>query len=91
MAVDNISHEEAHEKMIQIESTAIGNMALVGLMPYRVGITGVGLLALTTCPMIFDYTTVLWFNEHFVTADVPEAKDLETWLEVDKIRFEGLI
>ena len=24
----------------------------------------------------------LWFNEHYVTADVAEDKDLETWLEV---------
>eukprot|EP00326_Haptolina_ericina_P017673 CAMPEP_0181181408 /NCGR_PEP_ID=MMETSP1096-20121128/7323_1 /TAXON_ID=156174 ORGANISM="Chrysochromulina ericina, Strain CCMP281" /NCGR_SAMPLE_ID=MMETSP1096 /ASSEMBLY_ACC=CAM_ASM_000453 /LENGTH=198 /DNA_ID=CAMNT_0023269913 /DNA_START=59 /DNA_END=656 /DNA_ORIENTATION=+ len=26
--------------------------------------------------------TALWFNTRFVTADVPEPKDLETWLEV---------
>ena len=33
--------------------------------------------------MVFDYNTVLWFNEIYVTSDVPEAKDLETPLEVD--------
>lgn len=32
--------------------------------------------------MIFDINTVVWFNEAFVTSDVPEPKDLETPLEV---------
>ena len=32
--------------------------------------------------MCFDLHTTLWFNEGYVTTDVPEAKDLETWLEV---------
>lgn len=32
--------------------------------------------------MIFDINTVMWFNELYVTSDVPEAKDLETPLEV---------
>jgi hypothetical protein len=33
-------------------------------------------------PMIFHLDTVLWFNDYYVTSDVPEAKDLETPLEV---------
>ena len=33
-------------------------------------------------PMVFDLNTALWFNEYFVTADVAEPEDLETWLEV---------
>jgi len=32
--------------------------------------------------MIFHYDTVMWFNEWYVTMDIPEAKDLETFLEV---------
>ncbi len=31
---------------------------------------------------VFDLNTALWFNEYFVTADVAEPADLETWLEV---------
>jgi len=31
---------------------------------------------------VFHLGTVEWFNEIFVTADVPPEKDLETWLEV---------
>ena len=32
--------------------------------------------------MVFDINTVKWFNEYFVTTDVPEPQDLETILEV---------
>lgn len=33
---------------------------------------------------------MLWFNEHFVTADVPEPKDLETWLEVGSFAWQWM-
>ena len=33
-------------------------------------------------PLVFEKNTVLWFNHHYVTMDVPEVRDLETWLEV---------
>ena len=38
--------------------------------------------AFLSIPMIFEINTVVWFNEAFVTSDVPEPKDLETPLEV---------
>merc|ERR1719291_346241 len=38
--------------------------------------------ALVSFPLCFHFETVHWFNHHFVTADIPEPKDLETWLEV---------
>ena len=84
MAQDNISHAEAtnfvHET---IEKAALGgNIRLFGLLPYRMGLLSVGALALSTSPLVFHHDTVLWFNEAFVTADVPEPKDLETVLEV---------
>ena len=33
-------------------------------------------------PLVFDFDTVYSFNERYVTADVPDAKDLQTFLEV---------
>jgi hypothetical protein len=51
-------------------------------LPYKIGIVTAVSSALLSIPMIFDINTVLWFNELYVTADVPEAKDLETPLEV---------
>ena len=31
---------------------------------------------------MFDLNTVQWFNERFVTSELPPPEDLETWLEV---------
>jgi hypothetical protein len=36
-------------------------------------------------PMVFDLNTAMMFNELFVTAEVPDAKDLETPLEVSRL------
>jgi hypothetical protein len=51
-------------------------------IPYKVGIVGGMAAAVATVPLCFDLNTALWFNECYVTTDVPEGKDLETWLEV---------
>merc|ERR1740117_965827 len=53
-----------------------------GLLPYRIGFfsfTSAGVLAV---PWVFHYDFVAWFNDRFVTAEVPDSHDLETWLEV---------
>jgi hypothetical protein len=41
-----------------------------------------GKIGFASIPLIFHLDTVMAFNEAFVTTDVPEAKDLETPLEV---------
>ena len=46
------------------------------------GIASALIAGFGSIPMCFDLHTTLWFNEGYVTTDVPEAKDLETWLEV---------
>ena len=30
-------------------------------------------------PLCFDLETAKWFNENFVTAEVADPEDLETW------------
>jgi hypothetical protein len=37
-------------------------------LPYKVGISVALIAALASFPMCFDYNTVLWFNELYVTA-----------------------
>mmetsp|Transcript_8966 Transcript_8966/g.16118 ORF Transcript_8966/g.16118 Transcript_8966/m.16118 type:complete len:113 (-) Transcript_8966:129-467(-) len=32
--------------------------------------------------MVFDVDTAMWFNRKFVTMDIPEPSELDTWLEV---------
>jgi hypothetical protein len=66
--------EEMAEALPRVEerSFALGGLA-----------AGVSLTAAAaSLPLVFSYDVALWFNAHYVTADVPEPKDLETWLEV---------
>ena len=56
-------------------------MSIVTL-PYKLAIATAVSAGVLSIPMIFHLDTVLWFNEGFVTSDVPEDKDLETPLEV---------
>lgn len=51
-------------------------------LPYQIGITMAITGGMASIPLVFDHNTALWFNEHFVTTDIPEPQDLETVLEV---------
>lgn len=81
MAVDKCSHDEANETFKAIAKKNREGMWLAAL-PYQLGITaGVG-AAVVSIPLVFDLNTTLWFNEAYVTTDVPGKEDLETGLEV---------
>ncbi|CAB9513846.1 expressed unknown protein [Seminavis robusta] len=81
MTVDKVTYETAKETALQIAAVNRQGMGWLTI-PYKIGI-GVALTAaLGSFPMVFDINTVTWFNEFYVTADVPEPKDLETPLEV---------
>ena len=45
-------------------------------------------MGFASIPMIFELQTALWFNEHYVTTDVPEDRDLETPLESGDFKTE---
>ena len=81
MKVDSIDHLEAETKVQEIEQAAKSGLAMSRL-PYRVGIAAALVAGFGSIPMCFDLHTVLWFNEQYVTMDVEDAKNLETWLEV---------
>jgi len=81
MSVDGVSWNDAHTKLEEMEGVN-KKMMFLATVPYK---TGVGIAvggAILSLPMVFDLNTALWFNEYFVTADVAEPEDLETWLEV---------
>lgn len=59
-------------------------------LPYKLGIVTAVSVATLSIPMIFEINTVLWFNELYVTSDVPEAKDLETPLEVGSFAWNWM-
>jgi hypothetical protein len=89
MAVHNISWDDAQSKMQEIEhankafgtkmTSAVGYLAST---PYFVGIAASVTAGIVSTPLVFDLETAKLFNEYYVTADVAEEKDLETWLEV---------
>ena len=81
MKVDGVEHTEAEKTVGEIEQAAKSGLAMSRL-PYRVGIAAALVAGFGSIPMCFDLHTVLWFNEQYVTMDVEDAKNLETWLEV---------
>jgi len=81
MDVDDIEYDEASKKCRQIEATAREGM-FITTIPYKIGIFAALTTGFGAIPMVFDLDLALWFNERFVTADVADDKDLETWLEV---------
>ena len=81
MSVDSVSWDEAQGQVQTITEANQSGMFLLTL-PYKVGITGGFVVAAATIPLCFSLDTALWFNEAYVTTDVPEEADLETWLEV---------
>eukprot|EP00906_Rhabdomonas_costata_P020833 RCo030314 len=89
MAVDLVSWEEA-----QPTFRAIVDYNRKGLMittlPYKVGLASALVAAVVAFPMVFDINTVLAFNQFYVTADVPEPKDLETALEVGSFAWNWM-
>eukprot|EP00600_Ochromonadales_sp_CCMP1393_P009992 CAMPEP_0174954186 /NCGR_PEP_ID=MMETSP0004_2-20121128/283_1 /TAXON_ID=420556 /ORGANISM="Ochromonas sp., Strain CCMP1393" /LENGTH=216 /DNA_ID=CAMNT_0016201969 /DNA_START=74 /DNA_END=724 /DNA_ORIENTATION=- len=81
MSVDNCSWEEAEDKFITIVDANRKGLFMATL-PYKIGIFTAVSVGILSIPLIFEYNSVLWFNEAFVTTDVPDEKDLETPLEV---------
>lgn len=81
MSNDKISYDEATEVFEKIQKKNSEFMFSLSL-PYQIGI-GLGLTAaFWSVPLVFDLSIAEWFNEHFVTTDVPEPQDLETMFEV---------
>ena len=81
MCVDHVTWDGAQPRLEEMELANKERM-FWGTLPYKIGFVGSVTLAVASIPLCFHLNTVLWFNEHYVTADVAEPKDLETWLEV---------
>lgn len=81
MIVESVEYPEA-SKRIEIVREANKNISPHLALPNKAGVIASVSGAFLSFPLCFHYPTVNWFNEYFVTADVPEPKDLETCLEV---------
>ena len=81
MCVDGVEWAAAVKTMEEIGRFNKASLRMPTL-PYKLGIFAALTAAICSVPLVFELNTVLWFNELFVTTDVPEDNDLETPLEV---------
>ena len=80
MRVDNVDWSDANKMLERMKKDNRKNVFFFTL-PYKVGIFCSITAALASFPLVFDLNTAIWFNEHFVTTEVPSHEDLETTLE----------
>lgn len=81
MSVDKVDYATANKTFDEIAEKSREGVFLQ-MFPYKIGIALSLIGAFGAWPMVFDETTSLWFNHHFVTMEIPEPSDLDTWLEV---------
>lgn len=82
MATDrNGSYDAACETFSKIEEKNYEWMKITAL-PFQLSIVAVFSAGVISIPLVFHLPTVEYFNEHFVTAEHPPPKELETSLEV---------
>eukprot|EP00568_Trieres_chinensis_P012258 CAMPEP_0183301856 /NCGR_PEP_ID=MMETSP0160_2-20130417/7842_1 /TAXON_ID=2839 ORGANISM="Odontella Sinensis, Strain Grunow 1884" /NCGR_SAMPLE_ID=MMETSP0160_2 /ASSEMBLY_ACC=CAM_ASM_000250 /LENGTH=272 /DNA_ID=CAMNT_0025464549 /DNA_START=89 /DNA_END=907 /DNA_ORIENTATION=- len=81
MSVDGVAYDEAKTKF---ERIAIHNRKADKLhaVPFLAGMTASLTAAFASFPLCFHESSVKYFNHHYVTADIPDPRDLETALEV---------
>ena len=81
MAVDGVSWQDAQPKFHEISAKAYEGKG-VATLPYKIGIAAALSAGFASIPLCFNLSVAQSFNELFVTTDIPEPRDLETWLEV---------
>jgi len=81
MRCDNVTYEGASELFLKIEAKN-HELEIPMALPFQIGISACFVAGFCSIPMVFHLPTVEYFNEHFVTADHPPTKELETALEV---------
>jgi len=81
MATDGVGYHEACPIFTQIEKKNYEYEILMAL-PFQTGIVLCFLGGAISIPLVFHLSTVEFFNDHFVTAEHPPTKELETALEV---------
>ena len=81
MCRDRVSYQQACATFRRIELKNKEYVFLLSL-PYHVGIGAALCAGGLALPMVFNLPVAEWFNQHYVTTEIPEPEDLETMLEV---------
>ena len=66
MRVDDVDWEGAQARFEEM-CTANRKGMWLATFPYKLGLVTSVTGAVLSIPMVFDYNTILWFNEHYVT------------------------
>lgn len=81
MVVDQVHWRIAARTVQDMEEYSGGTVAAILRLPYTMGTALVLGAAVASIPLCFSTPVAFWFNEHYVTADIPPPEDLETILE----------
>jgi len=81
MSVDSIEYDQATLQVVQLAQINRSYMQLE-YSPYHLGMGGALLSGAISFPLVFDKRSVMWFNDVFVTAEIPPPEDLETFWEI---------
>eukprot|EP00808_Paulinella_micropora_P004199 g2827.t1 len=83
MACDRVDYIQARQKVEEIRTFLLQlPFHKLAFLPYKIGIACAMTAMLVSLPMVFHLPTAMWFNEHFVTTDVPQPSDMDTPLEI---------
>ena len=90
MHVDGVDYSTACRRFEKIE---IKNHEYEHAMalPFQMGILACATAGFLSIPLVFHLPTVEFFNTHFVTAEHPQPKELETALEVGSWSWNWMV
>ena len=72
LAVDQVHWRVAAQTVVEIEKASGAMSARLMRMPYSIGAIGATCAGLISLPMVFSLDFTMWFNDQFVTADLPD-------------------
>jgi hypothetical protein len=81
MVVDQIEYDDAMIVFKKIAKTNRKGMQ-IWAVPFYTGFGAAFTGAIFSIPLVFEHNTVTWFNDKFVTAEMPPPEDFVTYLEV---------
>mmetsp|Transcript_33389 Transcript_33389/g.61253 ORF Transcript_33389/g.61253 Transcript_33389/m.61253 type:complete len:377 (-) Transcript_33389:131-1261(-) len=81
MRIDRCDYSQA-QKVVEKIAKKTQNLMTTATLPFAMGMGMAITAGVASVPLVFNRTTVEWFNRNFVQSDVPEPKDMETMWEV---------
>lgn len=80
MTVDKVDYHDARDVLQKIAAKNREGLTL-DTLPYKTAMVIAIVTGFGAIPMVFDIDVAMWFNEKFVTMEIPPPDDLDTQLE----------